>query len=120
MAIHEFKVTVTRTDEYHIKLDDEVINESYMEDFSESFGQVDSLEDVAGHLATAYMREVDSDFVEGYGWVKKFRKDGSHSKGLKRENGQIVLLTDEDYAKGLSIKIISEDFDYDTEIEKIS
>ena len=107
--MNKFKVTVTRVDEYEIEVDENVWNEQALEQWSKVFWDCVDTEQVAKDLAVAYMR-TDSRFIEGYGWVKELRKDGTE-KGLLLPEGK-------EYAAGLTIKPLSFDEDYQTEIEK--
>ncbi|WP_099301957.1 hypothetical protein [Bacillus sp. Marseille-P3800] len=62
----KFRCTVTRTDEYEIELDENVMNEEWMEDFRENLYNFKSLKDHAEHIAQHKAR-FDDAFIEGYG-----------------------------------------------------
>ena len=47
----KFKCTVTRTDEYEIEIDENIINEEWMEHFRSYMYDFDSLSEHAEHLA---------------------------------------------------------------------
>lgn len=115
----KFNVTVTRTDEYEIKIDKNVWNKKELEKWSKVFHPVSDVEDIAKDFAIAFMRNDNSYFIEGYGYVKEFYKDGKSFKKVFKKNakGNAVPLTEDEYAKGISIRPITCDFDYDTEIK---
>lgn len=116
----KFKVTVTRVDEYEIEIDEKVWDEKALKDWSATFNDVNSVQDIAKDFAVAYMR-TESYFTEGYGYVKEFYKDGT-VRGIpyKGENGEFKYpLPDEKYAKGISITPLVQDEDYETEIKKL-
>lgn len=67
----KFKVTVERTDEYIIEIDETVMTEGWMEDFRNSFYSFDTLEEHAEHIAQLRARfhhtSFYGGFMEGYG-----------------------------------------------------
>lgn len=106
MAIKKFKVIATRTDEYIVEIDETLYNEEWRESFSNHFWDLDSTEDVAADLALAQIKRGDS-HKEGYGYVKK--------------NGKLPFpIHDKEPSEGLNIQVISEDYDYDTEVKDIT
>jgi hypothetical protein len=117
----KFKATVTRVDEYEIEVDENVWDKEALKDWSSVFSPVDSVEDVAKDFAVAFMRNDNSYFIEGYGYVKELNKEGA-LKGVpyRDEKGNFCYpLPEEKYTKGISIKPLSHDYDYETELEKI-
>jgi hypothetical protein len=67
----KFKCTVYREDQYEIEIDDNLINEDYLEAFREVFWDAYDLEDLAEHLAQFQARIAPADgFFEGFGYVK--------------------------------------------------
>lgn len=117
----KFKVTVTRVDEYEIEIDENVWDEKALEDWSSVFHPVSDAEDVAKNFAVAWMRNEDKYFIEGYGYVKEFDQSGN-LKGVpyRDEKGEFAYPLPEDrYAKGISIVALSQDEDYETEVEEL-
>lgn len=62
----KYKCTVTRTDEYIIEIDENIINGEWMENFRSYMYGFDTLEEHAEHLAQFQARVGDHDFIEGY------------------------------------------------------
>jgi len=115
----KFKIIVTRVDTYEIEVDENVWTDEELKNWSKVFHPVHSVEDVAKDYAIAFMRNDDNYFIEGYGYVKEYNKDGD-LKGVpyRDENGEFAFpLPEEKYTKGISIKPIDEDNDYETEVE---
>jgi hypothetical protein len=108
-----FITTAIRTDEYEIYIDENIWNDEALKTWGEVFHEVDSVEEIVKHLAFSLMRFGSGSFIEGFGYVKTFRKDGSQHKifgaGFKE-------IPEDEYAKGISAKIIVEDDDYDFEL----
>lgn len=117
----KFKVQVTRVDEYEIDIDESVWDKKALEDWGSVFHTVNSVEDIAKDLAISWMRFEDDYFKEGYGYVKELDNDGK-VKGIpyKTDDGKFGYpLPEERYTAGITIKPISQDEDYETEIEFI-
>lgn len=111
--MEEFNIEVVRTDEFKIQVDPNVWNKEALEDWSNTFWDVETTEDIAKALATSVTRKGTCKFYEGFGNVKTEQDDGYVLSQYKRDNkGELVQLTDEDYTNGLKIIIISEDDDY--------
>ncbi|GAB3177538.1 hypothetical protein [Telluribacter humicola] len=109
-----FNVSVIRTDEYEIIIDETVWDEKALSDWSKSFWKADSVKDIAESLAYAIMRGGSGQgFIEGFGYVKILRFDGT----IKTQFGEgYTAIEDSQYTAGISLKLISEDedFSYDT------
>lgn len=117
----KFNITVTRTDEYIIDIDESVYTKEALEAWSEVFATVENIEDFAKDFAVAWMRNEDKYFIEGYGYVKEFMENGT-LKGIpyRKEDGSFGFPMPVDhYAKGISITPVSQDDDYETELETI-
>lgn len=117
----KFKVVVTRVDEYEIEVDENIWDEKTLADWSNVFTPVSSAEEVAKDFAVAFIRNENNYFIEGYGYVKKFNEDGSQDHfPFRDESGEFCYpLPEEQYTKGISIKPICQDYNYDTEISII-
>lgn len=106
----KFKCTVTRTDEYIIEFDEDVINEEWMSDFREYMCDYDTLEEHAENIAQ-FRARFGGEFIEGY--------------GMPLINGKLPLSAQlsEQYMKkvnnAINIKILSEDKDCEVEVEEI-
>ncbi len=105
----KFKTTVTRTDEYIIEFDENVINEEWMQHFKRYFYDFDDLEEHAEHMAQ-YRARFGEGFIEGYGNVKVNGKIPWYALNDKnRESDESAI----------NIQIISEDQNCEVEIEEI-
>ncbi len=71
MAIKKFTVEVLTTVE--VTIDDQKLDQEFMDDFSRYFYELDTLEEHACYLAQLEAREMIGwdDFVEGYGDLKE-------------------------------------------------
>jgi len=99
-----FKTTVTRTDEYIIEFDENIINEEWMGDFRSCFYGFHTLEEHAEHIAQIRARVGDG-FIEGY--------------GNTMINGKPPWWNTKDYEKAINIRIVNEDRDKEIEVEEI-
>ncbi len=102
----KFKCVVTRTDEYIIEIDENKINQEWMDNFSNHFYEFKTLEEHAQHIAQYRARFPEDTLIEGY--------------GIPLVNGDIPLyaignLTE----KGINIRIISEDEDCEVEVDEL-
>lgn len=68
----KFKVEVTTTNTYEIELDENVINEEWMQEFRETFYSFNTLEEHAQQIAEQRVRNAErtDTFLEGYGRVR--------------------------------------------------
>lgn len=98
----KFKCIVTRTDEYIIELDENILNEEWMQHFRDYFYDFDLLEEHAEHLAQ-YRARFGEGFIEGYGNVLV--------NGKKHWS-----VNDDQVNKAINIKIVSEDDDCDVDV----
>ena len=104
----KFKCTVTRVDEYIIELDENVLNEEWMEHFRSYMCPYYELSQHAENLANFQARFGNS-FIEGYGYVKR---NG-------RELGLLEEKEDRKPAPGINIVIVDEDNVCEVETEEI-
>lgn len=69
----KFKVTVERTDEYIIEIDENVMTEEWMDNYRQVFYDFDTIEDHVEHVAQLRARFHNTSFyggnMEGYGDV---------------------------------------------------
>jgi len=102
----KFKCEVITTNTYEIELDDNILNEEWMKDFSKYFFDVNNLEEVAEHLAWSRSVHKDS-FIEGFGYYL--------------QNGEKPYFIGEDKTinTAVNINIKSEDKDVDVFIAEI-
>ena len=105
----KFQCTVTRTDEYIIEIDENVINNEWMQEFRKAFYDFTTLEEHAQHLAQLRARFGEG-FSEGYGNVKI--------------NGRIPWYAINDSIRELdedaiNIIVLSEDENGEIEVEEI-
>lgn len=112
----KFSITVIRTDEYEIEIDENIWTPEYINDWSKSFYPAEDAEDIAKHLAAAIMNEGSGNgFMEGFGVVKTLYNNGNEKRQWETITKPIAA---EDYTKGVSVKIITENDDYEYEIEQ--
>lgn len=92
----KFRVRVKRTDEYVIEIDEDIINQEFIDSYKEFFSDIDTLEEYAKN---------GERFIEGY--------------GNPMVSGRLPwMIKEEDAQKGINItKIISEDDFYNMDIE---
>ena len=113
--MQKFKVEVVRTDEFEIEIDETVWDEAALEDWSSVFWKVESVQELSQSIAEAISREgSDKLFIEGFGNMKVLYRDGSEKTKYKKEDGE--WKKDTDYTKGITVRIITEDDDYETSI----
>jgi hypothetical protein len=109
-------VTITRTDEYIIEIDEEIYGKpEWQQEFSRYFHNIDGddwAEDIAKDLAYAEMQDVGR-FIEGYGRVPRDGSRGYDSEDF-RNGKQLPDNELPEFAPGLNICVIStNDFDYE-------
>jgi hypothetical protein len=115
----KFTVEVIRTDEYEIEIDETLYNEAWQEEFGKFMWPLDGLKDIARDIAWHQMRNGNDRFLEGYGNITR---DGSLPFDFRDfdENGD---LKPEDQranpAPGLNINVITEDDEYEFNIEEV-
>lgn len=116
----KFNVTVVRTDEYEIDIDESVWTKEEIKDWGNIFWGGSSLRDVASSLGEAWMKQGAGYFKEGFGYVRELDSNGlPKSIPYKDENGNYGELPEEKYSKGLTIKPISEDEDYEVSVSVV-
>lgn len=110
----QYTVEVKRTDEFKIEIDETVWDKEALSDWSSIFWKLESVEDLAHSVAEAISRNgSEKNFIEGFGNIKVLYRDGDEKTKYKKEDGNWVK--DEVYCKGITVTIISEDDDYETE-----
>lgn len=103
--MRKYKVTVTRTDEYIVEIDETIYNEEWRADFERYFHPLDEgLESIAEDIAV-FRARFGERFQEGYG---RITEDSTVYPSLKDE-----------YAEGLNIIVQSEDDDIEASVEEI-
>lgn len=116
----KFNVTVTRVDEYEIEVDENIWNEKELKEWEKSFFPVNDQKDLAKILAGSVMKlGSDHGFIEGFGYVRMKRKSGDLMSHFRSGKKGIEQVPDDEYDKGLSVRIIDEDDDYEYDIEEI-
>jgi len=104
-----FKTTVTRTDEYIIEIDENIIDEQWMQHFRQYFADYKTYEEHAEYL-TQHRARFEQSFIEGYGEVKINGSLPWHLKDGQKINGD---------DNGINIIVKSEDQDCEVEVEEI-
>nr|WP_315245107.1 hypothetical protein [uncultured Flavobacterium sp.] len=119
MAIKKYKVEVVRTDEYEIKIDDSIYTDEFIEQWSESFYQTEEgsrQEDFVKHLSESITKRGELNFLEGFGFVKQKYHSMEEDDFLVQYADNLKIVTEEEYAPGILVKIISHDVEYESEI----
>ena len=106
----KFRCTVTRVDAYEIEFDEKVINQEWLDEFAEHMYEFHTLEEHAEHLSQ-YIARFSVEFIDGYGVVKRDGKIPFPYNGKDYDDCHKEL--------GINVNTISEDEDYDVEIEEI-
>lgn len=93
-----FKCVVTQEKEYIVELDENVLNDDYLKEFSDYFYDFNDLSDHAEYLAKFQAVHGDS-FIEGYGDVLRNGKLplSLSNKDIKAADGINIVIIDEDY-----------------------
>ena len=116
-----FKVVAKREDNYVISIDPEQWNEEYLANWSSVFHKVYEVKDIVENLSFQILRFGSTGHYEGYGYVKTFASDGRELiQTMRGDDGSLVVVTERDYCKGISVTIIDEDEEYEFEIEEVT
>lgn len=109
----KFRITVERTDEFEIEVDENIYTAAELSEWSKVFTKCNSLEEFAEILATQ-MSRLGSDqwFFEGFGYVQVLRNDGSERK-IFNGSGEVSA---QKITPGIKVRVISEDEDLETTI----
>ena len=113
MALKKFTVEVTRTDEYEIEIDTDVWNQERIDQYSESFSEVEDIDDIVMEVARGISHQGKNKFIEGFGFVKQ--------KAHRSEPGDLntqyfsrgIKVNDDEYDQGLLVNIISHADEYE-------
>ncbi|MNC71041.1 hypothetical protein D3C75_1219160 [compost metagenome] len=92
------------TNTYIVEIDEEIINEEWMEHYSHYFSEIDTIREHAANVA--YHRNSFRNYeFEGYGYVGE-ANDGMNKEELKK--------------KGFIIRVISEDEEIEAEARELN
>jgi hypothetical protein len=105
--MRKFKCEVTRTDEYIIEIDENIINKEWLDDFRKHFYGFTGLREHAKYIAQFRARFGEHDFIEGYGIPLV------NGKNPRYDNDESSL------EKGINIRILSEDQNCDVDVEEM-
>jgi hypothetical protein len=96
--LKKFKCEVVTTNTYIVEIDEDVINEDWMDNFSEYFFDCKTIEDHAENLAIQRARLVsrNDSFIEGYGKVRVKTRGFDSKEWEKVEEGITIKVVDED------------------------
>lgn len=119
----KYNVTVTRTDEYIVEIDETIYNEEWMKDFERYFHPLDGdMKEIAIDLATHQARfgsDVSGGFIEGYGYISRDGKLPFSFEDYDEKGKELPEDKKREAAPGLNIRIISEDDDIETDVEEV-
>lgn len=116
----KFKCTVTRTDEYEIEIDENIVNEEWMKHFRSYMYAFNELSEHAEHLAQFQARlGSEETFIEGYGHVTRDGELPFSYEDYGKDGKKLPEAEQRQPAPGLNIKIISEDNDCEVEVEEV-
>lgn len=112
------KIEVIRTDEYLVQIDKSVWTEEALADWSSVFWDVDNCDEMSKVVASTICQNGLNRFHEGFGYIKAFNKDGSESiQYQKNDLGEWEEV--KEFVAGITITIISEEEDIETQIIEI-
>ncbi|OME55530.1 hypothetical protein BSK59_13725 [Paenibacillus odorifer] len=101
--MRKFKCEVVTTNTYIVEIDENIINEDWMDNYSNYFTEIDTIEEHAINVAW-HRNMFKNDNFEGYGYVGEVSSE----------------LTSEDLKnKGITLRVISEDEEIETEAREI-
>ena len=115
----KFNVVVTRTDEYEIDIDEKEWNAGALKSWSGTFSKVTTINDFIRKYAVSYMKAENTSFIEGYGYVKELNRSGSARLVPFYIDGKLSLLPEENFTKGITIKPLMKNDDYDVYLTKM-
>lgn len=104
------EATIIHRDVFVIDIDEDVWNKEQLSNWGEVFFEVNSVQEVAEHLAHL-MARLGGDyggFFNGFGYVKILDKNGRVINQLAE--GRLVT----DFCKGIIVKVVSEGVDVET------
>lgn len=105
----KFEITVHRTDTYEIEIDENIINEEWIEHFQSYMWDVDEdcpHEDLAKHIGQMRARFGSRQFMEGFGIIPV---EGEYLTDKEKES----------LADGFKLKVISEDDEIEIDAREI-
>lgn len=105
----KFEITVHRTDTYEIEVDENVINEEWINNFESYMWELDDdcpHEDLAKHIGQMRARFGSHTFMEGFGYIP-----AEHEYVLASEKKSV--------ADGFKLKVISEDEEIEIDSREI-
>ncbi|MEK4006439.1 hypothetical protein [Paenibacillus sp. FSL H3-0333] len=101
--MRKFKCEVVTTNTYIVEIDENIINEEWMDHYSKYFYEIDTIREHAANVAWHRNSFRNYDF-EGYGYVGEANLDMS-AEELKK--------------KGITIRVISEDEEIEVEAMEV-
>ncbi|ASA22678.1 hypothetical protein [Paenibacillus donghaensis] len=103
-----FKCEVVTTNTYIVEIDEDIINEEWMDNFSDCFFDCKTIEGHAENLAIqrAGLVSRNDTFIEGYGKVRV------KSRGFDSKEWEKVT-------NGITIKVVNEDEEIEAEVKEI-
>jgi len=101
-----FKVTVTKTDEYEVEIDENIINDEFMAEFKKNFFDIDTLQVHAENIAQLKSR-FDPEFFEGYGPIMIDGKAPHHYPKAELNGININVLSEDEYIETDAIEVVT-------------
>ena len=112
MSSEKFTVVVTTTNEYEIDIDTAVWTPEAIKQWSSVFWTAESIEDIVRDISQAVVRrDHDGEFMEGFGHLQIFKQYENERQATRMPEGVTAN-------KHIQVTVISEDDDYNFEINK--
>lgn len=114
----KLNLEVIRTDRYAILIDEKVWNKASLENWSNVFNYVDSVDELAKNLAYKITNQgILNQFYEGFGYVELYEPNGQLMKQYVLRNGTCEEV--KEFCKGIQVIVVDFDEDFDYEVEEI-
>jgi hypothetical protein len=110
----KFSVEAERTDVYEIEIDEKIWNKKELKAWSKSFFDIETLEELSVHISNQILRFGSNRFIEGFGFIKTHKKDRTLIPAYDGNK----LVREIDYAKGIRVRIVTEDDDYNFSVSE--
>nr|DAT90466.1 MAG TPA: hypothetical protein [Caudoviricetes sp.] len=114
-----YRAQITRTDVYEIEIDADIWTDEVLERWSKVFCDCNNLEELIEHLLCMLLRYGYGSCLEGFGYVYTEDRNGKHLLQYRPDAiGDLAEVSN--FTKGIKVKVISTDEDYDYDLSSIS